>query len=86
MLRQYQNDRKCLLTRPPRFGKTIFCEMLGAYVDSKTSDETFERLFGGTKIHQLQEDSDYAEELESFRGKGAHLSLVSHCISDVVLV
>ena len=73
---------KVILTRPPRFGKTVFCEMLGAYVDCKTTPDMFKTLFGGTEIEELQ--SAYDRQLKPFRGNCAYLSLVSQHAADAV--
>ena len=76
---------KFILTRPPRFGKTVFCEMLGAYVDCKTTPDMFNTLFGGTEVESLQDCPIYRSRLEVFRGKCAYLSLVSqHALADAV--
>jgi hypothetical protein len=67
-----------LLTRPPRFGKSVFCEMLGTYVDCKTTDDVFEQCFAGTKIERMLEEGDMAtcEALTKLRRKCAWLKLV----------
>ena len=71
-------SRKVLLTRPPRMGKTIFCQMLAAYVDRETTEEEFQRLFSGTRIERMQrEDAEVRAALEEVRGKCAVLSFVS---------
>jgi hypothetical protein len=83
-----QNMRpKMLLTRPPRFGKTTFCRMLGTYADCKTTDEVFEQCFAGTKIELMLEDDDEdtREALTKLRRKCAWLYLVRkpgalHCV------
>jgi hypothetical protein len=68
-----------LLTRPPRFGKSTFCQMLGTYADCKTTDAVFEQCFAGTKIElMLLKDGDEAtrEALTKLRRKCAWLKLV----------
>ncbi len=71
--------RKVLLTRPPRFGKTMFCQMLGTYVDKATTDEVFRQCFAGTAIDKLatEGDQDVQFSLNRLRRKCAWLSLVS---------
>ena len=71
-------SRKVLLTRPPRMGKTIFCQMLAAYVDRETTEEEFQRLFSGTHIERKRkEDPRIRAALDKMRGKCAVLSFVS---------
>ena len=70
--------RKVLLTRPPRMGKSVFCQMLGAYVDCKTTPDKFSRLFKGTHIERMQEEDTNAKaKLENLQRKCAWLPLVS---------
>jgi hypothetical protein len=70
--------RKVLLTRPPRFGKSIFCQMLGMYVDCKTTDAVFEQCFADTKIECMvsEGDEETREALTELRRKCAWLELV----------
>lgn len=70
--------RKMILTRPPRFGKTIFCKMLGTYVDCQTPDDVFARCFDGTAIARAAVESDAATRtaLANYRQKCAWLELV----------
>jgi hypothetical protein len=41
-----------LFTSPPRFGKSLFADMLATYYDVATSQSEFDALFGGLDIHQ----------------------------------
>jgi hypothetical protein len=69
---------KVILTRPPGFGKTTFCKMLGAYVDSRTPEDTHARHFHGTAIHKLETEGDEATRgiLQEFKRNCAWLELV----------
>jgi len=39
-----------IFTRPPRWGKSLFVDMVGAYHDKNTTEEEFIELFGGLDI------------------------------------
>jgi hypothetical protein len=73
--------RKTLLTRPPRMGKTIFCEMLGTYVDCKTPEVVFDQCFRDTYILRAEDDvnieEDHKASLLALKRKCCWLPLVS---------
>lgn len=42
--------KNMLMTRPSRFGKSLFLDTLATYVDESTSEEIFRDAFGGTAV------------------------------------
>ena len=42
-----------ILLRPPRFGKSLFANMLGTYYDKNTTLEQFDKLFGTLDIYKV---------------------------------
>ncbi len=50
-LLETQPERHIVILRSRRFGKTLFCNMLGWYYD-RLHDERFDELFNGTYIHK----------------------------------
>lgn len=66
------NNSKVVFTRPPRFGKTTFCKMIGAYVDLKPNPQLL-HAFDGTAIDQMKD----IPKLNELRNKCAWLELVS---------
>lgn len=48
-LLQYRS-KNMLITRPSRFGKSLFLDTLATYVDEATSEESFRAAFGGTAV------------------------------------
>ena len=48
-----ETEEKATFLRPPRFGKSVFAGMLAAYVDVATTDEQYDRWFGGTDIYEV---------------------------------
>eukprot|EP01094_Clydonella_sp_ATCC50884_P022329 TRINITY_DN50_c0_g1_i17.p1 TRINITY_DN50_c0_g1~~TRINITY_DN50_c0_g1_i17.p1 ORF type:complete len:662 (-),score=94.56 TRINITY_DN50_c0_g1_i17:186-2171(-) len=59
-----QQAESNILLRPPRFGKSLFANMLARYYDVNTTQEQFERWFGGLDIF---EHAKSAEGLKSAR-------------------
>eukprot|EP01094_Clydonella_sp_ATCC50884_P022324 TRINITY_DN50_c0_g1_i12.p1 TRINITY_DN50_c0_g1~~TRINITY_DN50_c0_g1_i12.p1 ORF type:complete len:679 (-),score=107.73 TRINITY_DN50_c0_g1_i12:186-2222(-) len=47
-----QQAESNILLRPPRFGKSLFANMLARYYDVNTTQEQFERWFGGLDIFE----------------------------------
>ena len=52
-LRELELEDIATFLRPPRFGKSLFAKMLAAYVDVATTDEQYDRCFGGTDIYEV---------------------------------
>ena len=48
-----QQAENNILLRPPRFGKSLFANMLARYYDVNTTQEQFERWFGGLDICEV---------------------------------
>jgi hypothetical protein len=46
------NGRFVRFSRPPRFGKSLFVDMLAQYYDAATTQSQFDAMFGGLDIHQ----------------------------------
>ena len=53
-LREMEKQKTATFLRPPRFGKSFFVTMLAAYVDIATTDEQYDRWFGGTDIYEVR--------------------------------
>ena len=51
-----QEGENLFLTRPPRFGKSLFLNTLQSYYDVKTTKDKFDELFGGLSVHQNPTD------------------------------
>jgi hypothetical protein len=47
-----QNGKKFFVVRPPRFGKTLFLDMLANYYDAGQTKDQFNKLFGGLDVHK----------------------------------
>lgn len=47
-----QNGDKLFFVRPPRFGKSLFVDMLSHYYDCATIDTAFDALFRGLDVHK----------------------------------
>ena len=47
-----------LLVRPPRWGKSLFLDMLHCYLDINQKDQ-FDELFGGTKIYRRKDELEH---------------------------
>ena len=49
-----KKEQHQIFRRPPRWGKSLFLDMLACYLDCKEIDN-FDRLFGGTEIFAIRE-------------------------------
>ena len=52
-LKLLEVEKSVTFVRPPRFGKSLFASMLASYVDIATTDEQYDRWFGGTEIYEV---------------------------------
>ena len=53
-LKLLEMAKSVTFVRPPRFGKSLFASMLASYADIATTDEQYNRWFGGTEIYEVR--------------------------------
>ena len=53
-LKIVEKEMNSTFVRPPRFGKSLFASMLASYADIATTDEQYDRWFGGTEIYEVR--------------------------------